>query len=124
MREVDSSFAVHKSPVGIIPKPHQPGKFRLIVDLSAPEGRSVNDGVSTDLCSLSYATVYKAVELVRKNGNSCMMAKIDLLSAYRHVPVHPCDQPLLCIEWLGRCFFFFFFFFFIILLHIQARNSQ
>ena len=104
MREVDSSFAAHKSPVGIIPKPHQPGKFRLIVDLSAPEGRSVNDGVSTDLCSLSYATVYKAVELVRKNGNSCMMAKIDLLSAYRHVPEHPCDQPLLCIEWLGRCY--------------------
>ena len=29
------------SPLGIIPKPHQPGKFRLIVNLSAPEGTSV-----------------------------------------------------------------------------------
>ncbi len=36
---------VHTSPIGIIPKPHQPGKFRLIVDLSAPSGYSVNDGI-------------------------------------------------------------------------------
>ena len=101
MRSVENSFVVHKSPIGIIPKPHQPGKFRLIVDLSAPEGASVNDGVDPSLCSLSYASVEKAVELVRRNGRGCMMAKLDLMSAYRQVPVHPSDHPLLCVEWRG-----------------------
>lgn len=30
---------------GVIPKNHQPGKWRLIVDLSHPKGASVNDGI-------------------------------------------------------------------------------
>jgi len=42
--------------IGIIPKKHRPGKWRLIVDLSSPEGGSVNDSIniSKDTCSLSY----------------------------------------------------------------------
>ena len=34
----------HCSPIGLIPKPHQ-----LIVDLSAPRDRRVNDGIPADL---------------------------------------------------------------------------
>ena len=34
------------SPFGVIPKSSQPGKWRLIVDLSSPEGKSVNDGTA------------------------------------------------------------------------------
>ena len=30
------------------------------------------------------------------------MAKIDLQSAYRHIPVHPKDHNLLGIEWRER----------------------
>ena len=33
------------SAFGVIPKSNQPGKWRLIVDLSSPGGRSVNDGI-------------------------------------------------------------------------------
>ena len=47
----------HCNPMGLIPKSHQPGKFRLIVDLLAPLGRSVNDGIDSGLCSLSYVSV-------------------------------------------------------------------
>lgn len=36
---------VHTSRIGVIPKKHQPGKFRLIVDLSSPRGKSVNDRI-------------------------------------------------------------------------------
>ncbi len=36
---------LHVSRFGVIPKPHQPGKWRLIVDLSRPVGASVNDGI-------------------------------------------------------------------------------
>ena len=90
------------SPIGMIPKAHQPGKFRLIVDLSAPPDFSVNDGISTALCSLRYVTVDRAARLVKDYGQGALMAKIDLQSAYRHIPVHPEDQHLLGIEWDGK----------------------
>ena len=35
---------IHCSPFGVIPKRNRPNKLRLIVDLSSPEGNSVNDG--------------------------------------------------------------------------------
>ena len=36
---------VHVSKFGVIPKSSQPGKWRLILDLSSPNGASVNDGI-------------------------------------------------------------------------------
>ena len=95
---------VHTSPIGIIPKPHQPGKFRLIVDLSAPSGYSVNDGIPPELCSILYASVEDAANLVRRYGRGAAMAKLDLRSAYRMVPVHPQDQWLLGIEWESQVY--------------------
>lgn len=87
---------IHVSAIGLIPKPHQPGRFRLIVDLSAPEGGSVNDGVSPALCSLQYASVVQAAQMVKQLGRGAVMAKLDLKSAYRMVPVHSEDRSLLC----------------------------
>ena len=49
---VQASNVVQISPIGIIPKSSQPGKFRLIVDLSAPQGACVNEGITSELCSL------------------------------------------------------------------------
>lgn len=95
------SLHVRRNPIGLIPKPHQPGKFRLIVDLSAPQGGSVNDAISSTLCSLQYASVEQAAILVRHLGPAALMAKLDLRSAYRMVPVHPDDQHLLGLEWQG-----------------------
>ena len=46
---------------GVILKPHQLGKWRLITDLSSPKGGSVNDRVDPVLCSLSYASVDDAI---------------------------------------------------------------
>ena len=36
---------LHVSRFGVIPKRHQPGKWRLILDLSSSVGQSVNDGI-------------------------------------------------------------------------------
>ena len=47
---------VQISPFGVIPK-SEPGKWRLIVDLSSPEGKSVYDGICKELCSLSNVRV-------------------------------------------------------------------
>ena len=97
----DEPDKVRRNPIGAIPKPNQPGKFRLIVDLSAPQGASVNDGIDATLCSLEYASVEQAAKLVKHLGRGALMGKLDLSSAYRRVPVHPEDQHLLGLEWQG-----------------------
>ena len=101
---VSSSPHTRWNPIGIIPKLHQPGKFRLIVDLSAPHGNSVNDGIDPDLCSLEYITVDQAARLVARYGRGALMAKTDLQAAYRTVPVHPRDQHLIGLEWGGATY--------------------
>ena len=55
---------IHFSPFGVIPKKNKPGKWRLIVDLSAPEGSSVNDAISREWCSLSYVSLDDVVECI------------------------------------------------------------
>ena len=53
--------AAHISRFGVIPKHHQPNKWRLIVDLSHPVNCSVNGGIPKELRSLTYITVDSAV---------------------------------------------------------------
>ena len=40
-----------------------------------------------------------AATIVRRLGRGTVLAKIDLLHAYRVIPVHPDDHPLLAIKW-------------------------
>ena len=93
------------SPFGVIPKPSQPGKWRLIVDLSSPEGKSVNGGIEPELCSLQYLRLDDVVERIASVGQGALLAKMDIESAYRMVPVHPGDRPLLGMQWKGEIFF-------------------
>ena len=96
---------IHISPMGLVPKSNRPGQFRLVVDLSSPAGGSVNDGIDSDLCSLSYTSVSHAVRLVQACGVGALMAKLDLKSAYRMVPVHQDDHHLLGIQWRGVVYY-------------------
>ena len=89
---------VHISRFGVIPKRSSSG-WRLILDLSSPEGRSVNDGIDPDLCSLSYVTIDDAARAILESGPGSLLAKIDIKSAYRIVPVHPEDRSLLGMMW-------------------------
>ena len=104
--EVQSPLAevIHTSKLGVIPKKHQPGKWRLIVDLSSPKGASTNDFVSPTLCSLSYASVDDAAAYVYEAGRGTLLAKLDIKSAYRNIPVHPGDRHLLGIQWKGKTY--------------------
>jgi hypothetical protein len=88
------------SPVGAIPKKNKPDKWRLIVDLSSPEGHSVNDAIRRDLCSVLYTSVDKAVVLAQSLGQGCLLAKLDLKEA----SVHPSDQCLLAVSWNGTTY--------------------
>ena len=66
----------HISPLGAAPKPD--GSCRLVLDLSQPEGLSVNDNID----KLEFPTVYthfdKATDMVRRLGKGCLLSKIDI----------------------------------------------
>ena len=62
---------------GVIPKGHNTGKWRLIIDLSAHKGRKVNDGIEPALCTLSYTTVYTVAEIIARMERGSLVAKID-----------------------------------------------
>ena len=89
---------------GVIPKSNQPGKWQLIVDLSHPTGHSINDGIEPELCFLSYASVDDAVAIIQRLDKGTVLAKLDLESAYRIIPVHPDDRLLLGMEWRDSWF--------------------
>ncbi len=92
MGESAQVSGVQLSPFGVIPKKGKPGNWRLIVNLSAPEGGSVNDGIAKELSSVEYASVDDLVRKVLELGKGAMMAKADVRAAYRNVPVHPRDR--------------------------------
>ena len=78
------------------------GKWRLITNLSFPVGSSVNDGISSQHCSLEYVTVDKVAALAMSLGEGSLLAKIDIKSAYRLIPTHPTDRHLLGIRWQDK----------------------
>ena len=102
--EARAEQRIQISPFGVIPKRGKPVKWRLIIDLLSPTGRSVNDGVTQELCSISYTSVDEAVKLVQRLGRGTLLAKMDLKEAYRAIPVHPADRPLLSVQWQGTIF--------------------
>ena len=89
---------VQISPFEVIPK-STPGKWRLILDLSSPHGKSVNDGIDRRLCSLTYTKVDEVANYVLQKGRGTLLSKIDIQEAYRILPVHPQDRVLLGMRW-------------------------
>ena len=85
-------------------KKNQPGKWRLITDLSFPAGTSVNDAISKELSSLKYTSVDHLSSLILSEGKGAFLVKADIKAAYRMVPVHRDDQSLLGVLWDGRIY--------------------
>ena len=100
MDALESVEGLHISPFGVIPKGHQTGKWRLIVDLSSPHGESVNDGIDKELCTLSYVRVDDIVKTILTLKKGALMAKVDIKNAYRLLPV----RLLLGMEWQGQVY--------------------
>ena len=92
------------SPVGLVPKGRGTGRWQMIVDLSYPQGRSVNDGINKHWCSLRYPSVDEAFQFILALGRNTLLIKIDLRNAYRMVPVHSQDRYLLGIRWRDEVF--------------------
>ena len=64
-------------------------KWCLIVNLSSPDGNSVNECISESLGSLMYVGVDDAVKEICALGEEDMLA---IKSAYRNIPIYPEDR--------------------------------
>ena len=82
------------SPSGLVPK-----------HLSHPSGRSINDFIALDRCVVHYASFDTAVDLVMRAGVGAWLAKSDIKSAFRLLPVHPEDYELLGFTFDGLYYY-------------------
>ena len=77
-------------PTGLVPKGQGQGQTRLIFHLSWPVNDSVNFHMPRDKCTLKYKDLDEAVQLFMEVINEaahCFMAKSDMKSAFRHLPI-------------------------------------
>lgn len=84
------------NPVGLVPK--NTGGWRLITNLSFPEGFSVNTFINQEFCHVQYSKFDNAVQIVQRLGKSAFMAKADIKSAFNLCPIWPGDFDLLGIK--------------------------
>ena len=75
----------------------------MIHHLSYPknEGISVNDGIPREYATVSYASVDDAIKKIVDTGRGAFLAKTDIESAFRIIPMCENDYPLLGFKWEG-----------------------
>ena len=91
------------SSIVVIPKKN-PGKFRIIVDMSSPKNASVNDSIRRQFTHVAYSSVEDAAHLMQHFGTNAQLAKIDVKEAYRIIPIHPEDRPFLGLCWRDQVY--------------------
>ena len=64
-----------------------PGNWRLITDLSYPQGASINSLISDEFAEVKYEGILEAVAKIANFGQGTLMAKFDLKRAHRLLPV-------------------------------------
>ena len=96
--------ALMTSPLQAVSKKDSDEK-RIVVDLSFPQGYSVNDGISkTSYLGKTFNITYPSVDEVIARGRHRLLSKRDLKRAYRQLPVDPGDIPLLGYSWQGNLY--------------------
>lgn len=97
------------SPLGLVPK-KEAGCFRLIHHLFYPLKYSLNDDVDNTLASVEYASL----SLSQPFGLGVLLAKVDIKSAFRLLPVCESGFNSLGFQCHG-CFHFVYYLLFIII---------
>ncbi|RLF63524.1 MAG: hypothetical protein DRN30_06465, partial [Thermoplasmata archaeon] len=101
-------------PIGVSPlnaiKKRDTTEPRIILDLSWPYGKGINDCISTisylgEQMPTTYPSIDELVEQVKVKGKGCHLFKKDLKKAYRQIPVDPVDVPLLGYKWQSKLYF-------------------
>ncbi len=83
-------------------------KKRLIIDLSSPHNSTVpciNSLILLNEFSLRYHDIEQAVELIKITGRGAWLAKLDITSTFKVMPIHPDAWHLFGIRWLGKYYF-------------------
>jgi hypothetical protein len=73
--------------------------------MSAPAGKSVNDGINKDEFPAAMSSTGKWLAVLNRAGRHCKIMKIDWSDAYKHVHVCERDLPLQWFSWLGKDFY-------------------
>lgn len=103
------------SPCGVVTKKHSQ-KLRLIHHLSWPRPRyapkhlagpdSINGNITALECKLSnFDDALRLINQHKSQLSQMHLIKIDIKSAYRCIPTHPDDQPLLGLQWREQLYF-------------------
>ena len=92
---------LRSSPIGLVPK-KSPGEYRLINHLSFPPGYSVNDFIADECCKVEYTSFDKAADMIAQTGRGAELAKEDIKSAFRLLPISPKDFELLGVKFEGQ----------------------
>ena len=87
---------LHCPPLGCVPEKY--GLYRLILDLSSPPSRSVNEHILNDLFSVVFAKFDDAVEFLHSLSPGALTGKIDIKHAFS-CPVQLADIELLGTFW-------------------------
>lgn len=88
------------NPLAIVPK--KSGEYRLITNLSSPAGNSINDAIHDIFAEVHYASIKDALKILLVLGKGAFLAKTDVKSAFRLIPVSPEQYHLLCYKWQGH----------------------
>ncbi|XP_066911437.1 uncharacterized protein [Clytia hemisphaerica] len=75
------------------------------MDLSYPDGSSINDYIDKNEYSLKYVTVDRAIEFIQDLGKGCFLSKVDIEGAFRIVPVSPDNFRYLGVFWKGKYYY-------------------
>ena len=94
---------VHCSPMMTRPKQGSDVR-RVIVDLSWPEERSLNDHVSQDSYMgtpfiLKFPVVDNILDRIKQLKGDCLLYKVDLKRAFRQLKIDPCDTKYTGLYW-------------------------
>ena len=89
------------SPLGVVPKKVS-GEFRMIHHLSYPRNYSVNDLIPREFSMVQYASIYDAIKFIKQAPSTVYLAKVDIKSAFRIIPISSLDRPLLGFKWRGN----------------------
>ena len=83
----------------------QSGKVRPVLDVSRPEGKSLNSAVEDLLLEKVKMTSAKEFgDLLLKTGKDSIFSKTDLVAAYKQVPCKVENLRLQGFKWLGKYF--------------------
>ena len=83
--------------------------LRVILDLSFPQGESVNSGIPREALDgspfkLKLTSPLDLAALIVKKGPGCCLYKIDLSRAYRQLRGDPLDWPMMGVVWDDESF--------------------